>query len=164
MNATITREPHDTYTDEAHAQRSKDLVQTLGRIYWLVCSVIALGVAVSSGWMSQHWFSANVLAPATVAQAIVLMGLTISGQMLLGFYTAGLFGLQHHILCNIIITIVVSDAFCRSGTGSMAGVIHHYCLFFLAGIFCIFWSFVAIVAIKRFFTTQKGRFPWNVVT
>ncbi len=108
MNATITRELTNTDVDEQYARRSNDLVRTLGSIYWLIGGSIASVVALSAGWLAKNWLNASALSDTTVEHAIVLMGITLAGQMLLGFYSSGLFGLQRHVACNIIVTSVTA--------------------------------------------------------
>ncbi len=107
LSVVINRELTNADVDEQHAQRSNDLVRTLGSIYWLMAAVIVVIVALSAGWLAKNWLNARVLSDVTVGRAIALMGLTAAGQLLLGFYSSALYGLQRHVACNFITVGVV---------------------------------------------------------
>jgi O-antigen/teichoic acid export membrane protein len=106
FSATITRELANKAHDDQQAQRLNDLLKTIQGFYWLSAGVVAGLVALNARWLARNWFNANTLPASTVEQVIMLMGVAISGQMLLGFYSAGLLGLQRHVSCNAINALV----------------------------------------------------------
>ena len=111
FNATITRELAQSASDERQGQRLNDLLITVQSFYWISAGLTAVFVALSAGWLARNWLNAGALPLATVEQAIMLMGLTVSGQMLLGFYSAGLLGLQRHVACNIVNALIATLRF-----------------------------------------------------
>jgi O-antigen/teichoic acid export membrane protein len=108
MSATITRELASTDRDDETAQRSRDLVKTMRVVYWPLALAVALVVMSSAGWLATAWLRTSASNSVTIERAISLMGIALAGQMLFGFYSAGLLGLQRHVACNFITAAVTT--------------------------------------------------------
>jgi O-antigen/teichoic acid export membrane protein len=81
--------------------RMRNLVKTLGNVYWLI-SIIAGIIAVSlSSFMANHWVNPHELGRDTIQIAFVLMSISLVFQLPYGFYSGGLLGLQRHVLLNV---------------------------------------------------------------
>ena len=81
----------------------RNLVRTLEVLYWGVAILAGIVVAVLSPFIAHHWVKAEQLSPITIEHAFLLMGLAITLQMPVGFYSGGLMGLQRQVLLNAII-------------------------------------------------------------
>ena len=72
-------------------------------LYWSVAVFAGIIVALLSPVIAHHWVKAEQLSNSTVTQALLMMGLAITLQMPIGFYSGGLMGLQRQVLLNAII-------------------------------------------------------------
>lgn len=111
LNATIMRELASNAQDRKQAQRMNDLLKTIQGAYWLSAAIAAGLIALSASWLARNWLNVGTLPVSTVEQVIILMGFAISGQLLLGFYSSALLGLQRHVMCNAIGALVATLRF-----------------------------------------------------
>ena len=88
------------------AQEARTLVRTLERVYWPICLLIALGIALLAPALAHRWVHVQRLHAATVQHAIVLMGLSLALQWPFTLYEGGLMGLQRQVLLNVIAVVV----------------------------------------------------------
>jgi O-antigen/teichoic acid export membrane protein len=89
----------------ALADKSQDmhnLVRTLELVYWGLAFCIGVLVLVLSPFLSRGWVRAETLSVDVVQRSVILMGLVLAFQWPLGFYSAGLLGLQKQVLFNIL--------------------------------------------------------------
>jgi O-antigen/teichoic acid export membrane protein len=103
MSNTLNREMARLSTLQDREQEMRNLVRTLEVLYWGVAIFAGLVVAALSPLIAHHWVKAEQLSARTIEHAFLLMGLAITLQMPVGFYTGGLMGLQRQVLLNAII-------------------------------------------------------------
>ena len=102
LSSTLNRELAKLSVQPGCGQQMRNLVRTLGLIYWAVAVLIAVVVIALSTYLSQRWVRVENLSPETVRQAVLLMGIAIGLQWPAGFYSGGLMGLQRQVLLNVI--------------------------------------------------------------
>ncbi len=107
LSAVVTRELAGAEGISNQVQYANDLVHTLQFVYWAIACIIAVVFALSSSWLAEYWLNTVALSPSDVRHALFFMGITIAGQMLFGFYMAGLLGLQRHVTVNVLIVCFV---------------------------------------------------------
>jgi O-antigen/teichoic acid export membrane protein len=103
MSNTLNREMARLSALEGRQQEMRNLIRTLEIIYWGVAVFAGIAVALLSPVIAHHWVKAEQLSGTTVAQALLMMGLAITLQMPIGFYSGGLMGLQRQVLLNAIV-------------------------------------------------------------
>jgi O-antigen/teichoic acid export membrane protein len=83
-------------------QQIRNLVKTLGSIYWimsLVAGLIALGL---SPVLAKYWVQPKELSVNTITYAFILLSGSLIFQFPSGFYSGGLMGLQRQVMLNFI--------------------------------------------------------------
>ncbi|MDB5115741.1 MAG: Polysaccharide biosynthesis protein [Mucilaginibacter sp.] len=83
-------------------QQMRNLVKTLGSVYWglaLVAGVIALGL---SPLLAKYWVHSKELGVSTITLAFILLSISLVFQFPTGFYSGGLLGLHRQVALNII--------------------------------------------------------------
>jgi O-antigen/teichoic acid export membrane protein len=103
MSSTLNREMARLSALEGKEQQMRNLVRTLEVIYWGVAILAGITVAALSPFIAHHWVKPEQLSTRTIEQAFLMMGLAITLQMPVGFYSGGLMGLQRQVLLNAII-------------------------------------------------------------
>ncbi len=88
------------------ALEARTLVRTLERVYWPICLLIALGIAVLAPVLTHRWVHVHRLHPITVQHAILLMGVSLALQWPFTLYEGGLMGLQRQVVLNSISVLV----------------------------------------------------------
>lgn len=102
LSATLNRELARASARPGEDQRVRDLVRTLEVIYWGIALLVGTAVIAFAPWIANHWLNPQGLSRSDVQEAITLLGLVISFQWPIGFYSGGLMGLQRQVLNNII--------------------------------------------------------------
>jgi O-antigen/teichoic acid export membrane protein len=87
-------------------QMMRNLVRTLEIIYWNIGVLIVIIVILLSPFITHHWIKGDQLSPQIIEQSLLIMGFLLALQMLSGFYSGGLMGLQEQLLLNIINIII----------------------------------------------------------
>ena len=103
MSNTLNREMARLSALPGREQEMRNLVRTLEVLYWGVAIFAGIIVAVLSPFIAHHWVKAEQLSSTTIEQSFLMMGLAITLQMPVGFYSGGLMGLQRQVLLNAII-------------------------------------------------------------
>jgi O-antigen/teichoic acid export membrane protein len=134
MSNTVNREMARLSALQGREQEMRNLVRTLEMLYWGVAIFAGIIVAILSPFIAHHWVKPEQLSPKTIEQAFLMMGLALTLQMPVGFYTGGLMGLQRQVLLNAIII----------GTSTLRGV----------GAVLILWFFSR---------TIQAYFLWQIV-
>ena len=85
---------------------------------WLIAAIIALVMAVSGGWIAQHWLSLGA-AETGLHQAVRMMGLVACLTLPMSMYVNGLLGVERYQSANVtrILTAVA-----QHGGGALAVV------------------------------------------
>lgn len=92
-------------------EEARDLLHTLGLIYWCTAGAIALTLGLLAGPIAAGWLRDSSLSDRQLEQAIVLMGLVIALRWPVGVYTGVLVGAERLALAsllNIAFTTVAS--------------------------------------------------------
>lgn len=102
MSTTLNREMARLSALPGSAQEMRDLLKTLQSVYCLGALLIAAAVALLAPVIARHWVNTVGLSTATVERVVMLMGGAIAFQMLAGFFSGGLLGLQRQVSCNVL--------------------------------------------------------------
>jgi O-antigen/teichoic acid export membrane protein len=107
MGPTINREIARCSAGEKW-EDARNLLHSLGVIYWCVAIVIGLVMIVCAPLISSHWLKAKTLSPETITHAVMLMGLVVACRWPIGLYQGALHGLQRIALSSGINIAMVS--------------------------------------------------------
>lgn len=83
-------------------QKMRNLVKTLGSIYWIIAMLAGLIAIALSPLIARYWVKPIELTIQTVTNAFILLGIAIIFQFPTGFYSGGLLGLQRQVILNIL--------------------------------------------------------------
>jgi O-antigen/teichoic acid export membrane protein len=127
----------------------RNLVKTLGTLYWIIAIIAGLIAVGLSPFISNNWVQANTLSNETVTYAFMLLGISIIFQFPIGFYSGGLFGLNRQASSNILRVIF--------GTlRSLGGVL---ILMFYSPTVIAFFSWILLVSLVQAYTFRW--FVWH---
>ncbi|MBC7935318.1 MAG: oligosaccharide flippase family protein [Rhizobacter sp.] len=93
------------------AQRMRNMVKTLGSMYWLAAIAAGLIALALSPLLAKYWVNPKELSPQTVTYAFMLLSISVTFQFVNGFYSGGMLGLQRQVMLNtqkIIFTLLKS--------------------------------------------------------
>ncbi len=125
-------------------QQIKNLVKTLGTVYWglsIIAGIIALGL---SPLIANYWVQPKALSISTITYAFILLSGSIIFQLPSGFYSGGLMGLHRQVLLNII---KIAFSTIRS-FGSV------FILIYISNSVLVFFGWALIVNIIQAFTLR----------
>ncbi|WP_092215443.1 oligosaccharide flippase family protein [Desulfoluna spongiiphila] len=108
LSSTLNREMAGLSAEVGREQEMRNMVRTLEFIYWGVAVAIVVVIVLLSGYISQHWVTAEHLSPETVREAVILMGIATGLQWPVSFYSGGLMGLQGQVLLNVVNIIMAT--------------------------------------------------------
>jgi O-antigen/teichoic acid export membrane protein len=100
ISTTLNREMARLSAYSGKAQEMRDLLRTLEFIYWVIAFLIMIVVLACAPLISYKWVHGEQLSPAVINQAVIIMGVAIAFQLLTGFYSGGLLGLQEQVLLS----------------------------------------------------------------
>jgi O-antigen/teichoic acid export membrane protein len=98
ISTTLNREMARLSAFPGKGQEMRDLLRTLEVIYWVIAILVMAIVIVCAPYISHKWVHGRHIPPAVINQAIMIMGIAIPFQLLTGFYSGGLLGLQKQVL------------------------------------------------------------------
>lgn len=84
------------------AVQIRNIVKTLGNIYWVVALCAGLIACALSPVLANYWVQPKELSIQTVTYAFLLLSLSLIFQFPIGFYSGGLLGLQRQVVLNVI--------------------------------------------------------------
>ena len=102
LSATLNREFARCSAMPESAQRMRSLLKTLQTVYWAISLLFGVVIVLCAPLIAGYWINAGSLDVAKVQSAVMLMGLTIALQGPMSLYLGGIFGLQRHVLGNVI--------------------------------------------------------------
>lgn len=108
LSSTINRELARYSARIESRQKMRDLLRTLEFVYWGVAVLIGVIVLSLSKFISHYWINAENLSTETVERSIALIGVVITFQWPLSFYTGGLLGLQRQVMLNAITSVLAT--------------------------------------------------------
>jgi O-antigen/teichoic acid export membrane protein len=83
-------------------QKMRNIVRTLGSIYWLVALFASIIAILVSPLLARYWVQPKELSVQTITYAFILLSTSLVFQFPSGFYSGGLLGLQRQVILNII--------------------------------------------------------------
>lgn len=98
LSATLNREVAKT-NDKNYIS---NLLFTIERFYFFICSIIILGISLSSGLISTHWLNSDAIPKNELVKFIILMSFNVSLQLFISLENSGLMGLEKQVLANTI--------------------------------------------------------------
>jgi O-antigen/teichoic acid export membrane protein len=102
LSSTLSREFARYSLLPESTERMRSLLKTLQAVYWAVSVVVGIIIIAVAPLIARYWINPGTFDVATVQNAVTLMGLTAALQGPMSLYTGGIFGLQRHVLGNII--------------------------------------------------------------
>jgi O-antigen/teichoic acid export membrane protein len=101
LSITLNRELASLSAVPGTQTRMRNLVKTMGNVYWLIAVIAGLIAVLMSSFMAHYWVHPNVLSRDIIQTAFILMSISLTFQFPFGFYSGGLLGLQRHVTLNI---------------------------------------------------------------
>jgi O-antigen/teichoic acid export membrane protein len=83
-------------------QQMRNLVKTLGSVYWGMALVAGLIALCLSPLLARYWVHPVNLDVQTITYAFMLLSISLVFQFPSGFYSGGLLGLQRQVMLNVI--------------------------------------------------------------
>lgn len=108
LSTTLNREMARLSALPESAQEMRDLLKTLQAVYCCGALMIVVAVALLASSIARHWINAVGLPTEIVERLVMLMGGAVAFQMLAGFYSGGLRGLQRQVSCNVLAAVMAS--------------------------------------------------------
>ncbi len=102
LSTTLNKELARLVVLPGTEQKMRNIVKTLGSIYWVVAltaGLIAVGV---SPLLARYWVQPKALSVETITYAFILLSISLVFQFPNGFYSGGLLGLQRQVMLNVI--------------------------------------------------------------
>lgn len=116
LSTTLNRQMARYSARPEDTQEMNDLLKTLESTYWIGVMLVAATVVLVAPLIARHWINAQDLSISTVTRVVTLMGMAVAFQMLFGFYSGGLLGLQRQVLYNAVNVGVIT---LRSGGAAL---------------------------------------------
>jgi O-antigen/teichoic acid export membrane protein len=102
LSTTLNKEMSRLSVLPSSEHKMRNIVRTLGSVYWIV-AVLAGLIAVSiSPLLAKHWVQPKHLSIQTVTYVFFLLSATLIFQFPTGFYGGGLLGLQRQVMLNVL--------------------------------------------------------------
>lgn len=86
----------------------RSFVRTMEVGYWALCLILTMIAFVLLPPLVRAWINPGSLSPDYVEHIVRLMFVQIGLQLIVGFYTGGLLGLQQHVLMNTLSVAAVT--------------------------------------------------------
>jgi len=108
LSTSLNREIAFLSGREENGREMRDLVKTIASLYWVLATILVLGVLVAAPYIAQYWVHPKNLSVESVTAAIRIMGLVIGLQFPFAIYSGGLMGLQRQVVLNTVIILTVT--------------------------------------------------------
>lgn len=115
----------------------RDLLRSVEIVALCVALAIAIGVALSSGWLAANWLKADSLPVPVVAQAFTIMGAVTALRFVEAVYRSSILGLQRQVAFNIVYSTMAT----LRGAGAVAA------LAFIAPTIQVFFVWQGVVSL-----------------
>jgi O-antigen/teichoic acid export membrane protein len=102
LSSTLSREFARYSLLPESTERMRSLLKTLQAVYWAVSAVVGIIIIAVAPLIARYWINPGTFHVATVQNAVTLMGLTAALQGPMSLYIGGVFGLQRHVLGNLL--------------------------------------------------------------
>lgn len=102
LSTTLNKELASLSELPSTEQRMRNLVKTLGNVYWLLAVGAGLIAVFLSPLLSNYWVKPQELSVTTVTYSFILLSFSMIFQLPTGFYMGGIVGLQKQVALNAI--------------------------------------------------------------
>jgi len=119
LSATLSREVARRTGNPRLVADVAGVARRLEVIYWGFAILVGLLLWLAAAWISQHWLRATEIQPVVMTRALRFALLAVTAQLPVGFYAAGLVGLQRQVLNNVL---YVATTFLRLIGGAFVAV------------------------------------------
>lgn len=102
LSTTLNKEVARLSVLSDKEQQIRNLVKTLGSIYWIMSLLAGLIAIVLSPLLAKYWVQPKELSINVITYSFILLSGSLIFQFPSGFYSGGLLGLQRQILLNFI--------------------------------------------------------------
>ncbi len=102
LSTTLNKEMSRLSVLPGKEQQMRNIVKTLGTVYWVVALAAGLIAMALSPVLAKYWVQPKDLSVQTITYAFLLLSLSLIFQLPTGFYSGGLLGLQRQVMQNII--------------------------------------------------------------
>jgi O-antigen/teichoic acid export membrane protein len=102
LSSALIREISKLSTLVGMAQRIRNFVRTLEFIYWGIALLVVILILLASHYIAYQWVNPGSLSVEVIQNSIMIMSVILAFQMLIGFYSGGLLGLQNQVVLNVI--------------------------------------------------------------
>lgn len=102
LSSALTRELAKVNDLTGSINRVRNLVKTLGTIYWGLAFVIGLIASGLSPLITKFWVQPVSLSQDTILKAFILLSCSLIFYFPIGFYSGGLIGLHKQLTLNIL--------------------------------------------------------------
>jgi len=101
LSVTLNKEMAKLSVLPNKQQQMRNLVKTLGNVYWVMAFTAGLIAICLSPLIARYWVHPKELTVQTITYAFVLLSISLVFQFPDGFYSGGLLGLQRQVIVNI---------------------------------------------------------------
>lgn len=101
FSAALTREMARGWKDTGDIAAGRSVLETLTRLYIPLAVIFGGIVVIAAPYIAAHWITSKNLPTSVVETSIRLIGVIATLQLVGVFYSAGLLGLQKHVLANL---------------------------------------------------------------
>lgn len=101
LSTTLNKEMSRLSVLPGREQQMRNIVKTLGSVYWMVALTAGLIAMALSPILAKYWVHPKNLSVQTITYAFLLLSLSLIFQFPTGFYSGGLLGLQRQVMLNI---------------------------------------------------------------
>ncbi len=102
LSTTLNKELARLSVLKDAATQMRNLVKTLGNVYWIIAGVAGVVALCLSPLLAHYWVHPKDLSMQTVTYAFILLSISLLFQLPAGFYSGGLLGLQRQIMLNFL--------------------------------------------------------------
>ncbi len=106
LSSTLSREFARYSVLPESAERMRSLLKTLQTVYWAISLLVGIITVAVAPLIARYWINSGSLDVSVVQNAVMLMGLTAAIQGPMSLYIGGIFGLQRHVLGNVINSVL----------------------------------------------------------
>ena len=144
FSTTLNKEMARLSVLPATEQKMRNIVKTLGSVYWMIALAAGLIAVCLSPLLAKYWVQPKELSVETITYAFILLSISIVFQFPSGFYSGGLLGLQRQVILN---TIRIVFATLKS-VGALLVIIY------VSKSILMFFAWTLLVAILQAFTLR----------
>ncbi|MEP6950980.1 MAG: oligosaccharide flippase family protein [Ginsengibacter sp.] len=144
LSTTLNKEMAMLNALPGREQQMRNLVKTLGTIYWLLALIAGLIALCLSPLLAKYWVKPEELSIQTITYAFILLSVSLVFQFPCGFYSGGLLGLQRQVILNVIRIVFAS----LKSVGALL------VLMFVSKSLLTFFGWTLLIAILQAFTLK----------